>query len=447
MTAATDTPETGERLAEPAPAQAAPILPGFRTVPRTGVIFVMHRAERAGYGSDGQTWVNLGQGSPEVGPLPGAPPRLETIEVDPSHRAYAPIQGLGELREAVAAMYNRTYRRGLPSQYSAENVCIAPGGRAAMTRVAAAIGPANLGHFLPDYTAYEELLFTFRGFIPIPILLEPSEGYRIGVEALEREMVGRGLAAVLFSNPSNPTGQTVLGERLQGFLAAAKRSRCAMVLDEFYSHYLYAETGTRGSGRTSPEGVPPTVSGAAYVEDVDRDPVLLVDGLTKNWRYPGLRIAWIVGPRSLIEQTASAGSFLDGGASRPTQQATLPLLEADHVVAETRAIQSVFANKRAFMLQRLRQLGVRVESEPTGAFYVWGELSGLPEPLRDGTAFFERALERRVITVPGVFFDVNPGRRRSISRFGSYSRFSFGSEMHLLQHGLDALEQLIGELR
>jgi hypothetical protein len=26
------------------------------------------------------------------------------------------------------------------------------------------------------------------------------------------------------------------------------------------------------------------------VEDVDRDPVVLFDGLTKNWRYPGTEV-------------------------------------------------------------------------------------------------------------------------------------------------------------
>ena len=45
-----------------------------------------------------------------------------------------------------------------------------------MTRTAAALGSINLGHFLPDYTAYEELLEIFRGFAPIPILLERERG-------------------------------------------------------------------------------------------------------------------------------------------------------------------------------------------------------------------------------------------------------------------------------
>ncbi len=48
-----------------------PETPGFRRVPRTGVIYVMHRAAAAGHGRDGRTWYNLGQGSPEVGPLVG----------------------------------------------------------------------------------------------------------------------------------------------------------------------------------------------------------------------------------------------------------------------------------------------------------------------------------------------------------------------------------------
>ena len=71
------------------------------------------------------------------------------------------------------------------------------------------------------------------------------------------------------------------------------------------------------------------VSAARYVEDVDRDPVVLFDGLTKNWRYPGWRVTWTVGPRQVIEAVASAGSFLDGGGSKPLQRAAIPLLDPE----------------------------------------------------------------------------------------------------------------------
>ena len=77
---------------------------------------------------------------PETGEIEGAPPRINTVEIAEFDRDYAPVSGLTELREAVAAMYNRLYRKGMPSQYTAENVAISSGGRAALTRAAASIG-------------------------------------------------------------------------------------------------------------------------------------------------------------------------------------------------------------------------------------------------------------------------------------------------------------------
>ena len=46
------------------------------------------------------------------------------------------------------------HRQGKESQYSWENVCIVPGGRAGLIRIAAVLNEAYLGFFIPDYTAY-----------------------------------------------------------------------------------------------------------------------------------------------------------------------------------------------------------------------------------------------------------------------------------------------------
>lgn len=48
-------------------------LQAFRTVPRTGVIYVTTEAVKRGYRTERADWCNLGQGQPETGPLPGAP--------------------------------------------------------------------------------------------------------------------------------------------------------------------------------------------------------------------------------------------------------------------------------------------------------------------------------------------------------------------------------------
>jgi aspartate/methionine/tyrosine aminotransferase len=147
--------------------------------------------------------------------LPGAPPRVTAVSIDPGDQEYAPVQGISELRAAVAELYNHQYRRGLKSQYTEKNVCISGGGRMGLTRAVAALGQINLGHFLPDYTAYEELLDIFKLFTAIPILLDGGAGYRFSVEDLRREITGRGLSAVLLSNPCNPTGRVIQGNELK----------------------------------------------------------------------------------------------------------------------------------------------------------------------------------------------------------------------------------------
>ncbi|HVO32076.1 MAG TPA: pyridoxal phosphate-dependent aminotransferase, partial [bacterium] len=92
----------------------------------------MTEAARKGWTQSDAAWANLGQGMPETGALPGGPARVERLSIDPADLEYAPVQGIRELREAVAAFYNRRYRHGMRSQYTAENVAIAGGGRAAL---------------------------------------------------------------------------------------------------------------------------------------------------------------------------------------------------------------------------------------------------------------------------------------------------------------------------
>jgi aspartate/methionine/tyrosine aminotransferase len=413
-------------------------LSAFRTVPRTGVIYVTTEAARLGFHSGAADWCNLGQGQPETGPLPGAPARVHDVSIHVDDQEYAPVPGIWELREAIAGLYNRLYRRGIPSQYTAENVSVCGGGRTSLTRAAASLGQCNLGHFLPDYTAYEELLDIFKAFTAIPILLEGERGYALPVEELRREVYGRGLSALLLSNPCNPTGKHVQGEELARWVGLARELDCTLLLDEFYSHYVW-------NGRP---GQLPVESAARYVEDVERDPVVLFDGLTKNWRYPGWRTTWTVGPRKVIEAVSSAGSFLDGGGSKPLQRAAIPLLEDAHVVAETNAIHASFRAKRDRLLSGLERLGVRTDRAPDGTFYVWGKVDGLPPPLNEGMGFFRAALGKKVIVVPGEFFDVNPGKRRHQrdSRFRSHVRFSFGPSMESLETALTRLRELIAEV-
>src|SRR5512139_2528030 len=248
--------------------------------------------------------------------------------------------------------------------------------------------------------------------------------------------MGRRLSAILASNPANPTGKVIGGRDLSEWVAVARELDCALIFDEFYSHYIWRpDLVAQGGIETS----------ARYVENVDRDPVVILDGLTKNWRYPGWRVTWTVAPKRVIEGVVSAGSFLDGGGSRPLQRKAIELLSPTAAMAETKAIHAAFGKKRTKLLNGLRDLGFTVDLPPEGTFYVWASAEHVPGSLRDGMAFFRAALERKVITVPGEFFDVDPGKRRGgrASRFRRHLRFSFGPPLARLELALDRFRDLI----
>ena len=411
----------------------------FRDVSYTGVLFVIDQAIKAGYSTHHPDWVNLGQGAPEISELANAPPRITHMHIDLMAHEYAYVTGEDALRQQVADLYNYLYRQGKASQYTYENVSISGGGRIGLARIVASLGNINLGHFLPDYTAYEELLSVFKAFVPIPILQDPAEGYQMTTAQIENEILGRGLKALLLSNPCNPTGQTIQGEKLKTLVQLCSHHECSLIIDEFYSHYLYTNETT--------DGIPPTVSAAAYIDDVDTDPVIILNGLTKNWRYPGWRVSWTLAPKAIIQTIGSVGSFLDGGANHPLQHEAIPLLKPEHMIQETRAIQTHFKQKRDYTLKRLTEMGIFVDSPPSGTFYVWANLSRLPAPLHHGLSFFEACLKEKVIVVPGIFFDVNPEKRRKIARYDHYARISFGPAFDAVKRGLDAIEQMIKEAR
>lgn len=404
----------------------------FREIPETGVIFVMSKAREHGYSPGDASWSNLGQGAPEVGDIPGAIPRLQSISLQAEMYEYAPVGGLTELRNAVADLYNERYRGGKKSKYTAENVAISSGGRSALTRLVSCLGKTNIGHYIPDYTAYEELLGTFGTFMPIPIALDPAKSYSQLPEELTRNILNLGLSAVLVSNPSNPTGHTMYGASLNEYIGTAKDLACSLIFDEFYSHYLFAEDRI-------------SVSAAEFVDDVDSDEIFIVDGLTKNWRYPGFRVSWTLGPKKIIRSLASAGSFLDGGAAHPMQRAAIGLVNRTTADAEAKAIKEHFKVKRDYMINALSKLGIKTLYTPAGAFYCWCDLSQLPAHVNTGMTFFEACLKEKVIIVPGIFFDINPGHRRPQRqiRFAQYARISFGPSMEELVRGVSGLARVL----
>lgn len=108
------------------------------------------------------------KGAPETGDIPGAVPKPTILEMGKHGHLiheYGPTTGIQELRAKVADYYNDTFRTKKESKYTKDNICIVPGGRAGLSRVASVISPILLGYQLPEYAAYEPMcvsLFSYQ---------------------------------------------------------------------------------------------------------------------------------------------------------------------------------------------------------------------------------------------------------------------------------------------
>lgn len=245
------------------------------------------------------------------------------------------------------------------------------------------------------------MLSLFRNFSTIPIPLNRNDEYHIHPAKIGEE-VARGTSVILTSNPRNPTGQMIAGEELKS-IQDITRDRATLIMDEFYSGYNYT---------TNCDGT--VVSSADNVVDVNKDDVLIIDGLTKRFRLPGWRVAWIIGPKEFIQAIGSCGSYLDGGTNVPFQEAAIPMLEPTKVRKEMKALQRHFKDKRDYVIGRLTKMGFKLDYCPNSTFYLWLNLEQLPEGVNDGLNFFQKCLEEKVIVVPGIFFDLNPSKRRDL---------------------------------
>lgn len=415
--------------------------PMVRYVPYMGVIWTVNEASKLGFYNGHPDWCNVGQGQPEVGTIDGAPDRIESLKLQPSDAAYGPVGGTLEVREAIADWVNRTYRKGM-SQYTAENVSFACGGRLALTRLYSIFKDgARIAYKNPDYTAYEDYLYPLRHNCElIELRAEEKDGFTVPVERFENFMHDVRPNAFVFSNPCNPTGQVIKDEAMDRYIEAARKENCLLGADEFYATFSYNEDGSPAEK---------AVSALPYVKDINRDPVIVFDGLTKGFRYPGWRAGWAIGPKYLIEMINRAASAVDGGPSTMVQRGVIEELAQGHAEAELLATRKEFTVKRKMMMEGLAELGIHTPAnQPLGTFYLWASIENLPGKLSDADYFFYACLQKKVITVPGHFFDVRPFRVRPTNEpYRHWVRFSYGPNRQTIKTALERIAQVIAEHR
>lgn len=121
------------------------------------------------------------------------------------------------------------------------------------------------------------------------------------------------------------------------------------------------------------------------------------------------------------------------------------MLEPTKVRNEMKALQTHFRTKRDYVIGRLEEMGFDLHYCPNSTFYLWLDLEQLPTEINDGLNFFQACLEEKVIVVPGIFFDLNPSRRRDLfdSPCHHFVRVSYGPRMEVLKMGLDGFERVL----
>jgi len=102
-----------------------------------------------------------------------------------------------------------------------------------------------------------------------------------------------------------------------------------------------------------------------------------------------------------------------------------------------RAIDGMVATydeRRRFIVPRIREIGLGVAVEPTGAFYV---LANATRFTTDSLAFAQQLLEERGVAVtPGI--DFGPGAE-------GYLRFTYANSLENIVEGLNRLEAFLAE--
>jgi 2-aminoadipate transaminase len=317
----------------------------------------------------------------------------QAIEEQP-HDAlgYGPIEGLPELRDALAE------RLGSPSlRLARDNVLITTSGMQGLDLIGKVLleeGGIVAGQF-PTYLgaldAWRPRRPTFRnmdleapGFAPAAAFAGAQFAYTV-------------------PNFSNPTGRMVGPATRQALVDAAHATGTWLVEDDPYGTLQYDGAALPRlielSARLSP--------GRRY-----DGPVVYLGTLSKQV-VPGLRIGWLVADRPLIEALVIAKQGSDMCTSGVTQRIALAALQAGLVERFQREAVALYRRRRDALCAALAEHLSRwfAWEVPAGGMFVWAIAR---HPALDTDALLKHALAAGVCITPSSVFDAAGGHRRAI---------------------------------
>jgi aminotransferase len=336
--------------------------------------------------------INLAQGVCDTPvPVPVQEAAIQAIQA--GHNIYTRLDGIGRLRNAIAAKQQRDY--GLSYDPETE-VLVASGATGGFH--AAGMALLNPGDevllFEPFYGYHVSTLKSLRIDPVLVPLAEPD--WLLDTDALRSAITARTRAIVL-NTPSNPGGKVFSMAEIQEVAAVCNAHDLFLITDEIYEYFVY--DGLRHISAATLPGM--------------KERTIVISGFSKTFSVTGWRLGYATADRKWMGAMSyfhdltyvCAPSAFQHGAAEGLEQ--LPPSFYTELAA-------AHQDKRTRMLSALTEAGL-TPSTPAGAYYVLADATKLP-----GKTAAEKA--RHLLAVTGVasvagsaFF--RPGRGENLLRF------------------------------
>jgi methionine aminotransferase len=284
---------------------------------------------------------------------------------------YAPMPGVGALRERIAAKVHDMY--GAAYHPDTEVTITAGGTEAIFAAVTAVVAPGDEVVVMePAYDCYAPVV-RLNGGTPVYCALEfPS--YRVDWQALRRK-VGPKTRLLMVNFPHNPTGAVLSADDLDTLAEILRPTRAMVLSDEVYEHILFDGLAHQGMSRH------PELRARSFV----------VGSFAKTYHTTGWKVGYCLAPRELTAELRKVHQYLMFSVNTPLQHAYADFM-AD--TARYLSLPAFYQAKRDLFLELIR--GARFRPLPChGTYYQMLDYSGITDEA-------DTAFARRLTTEFGV---------------------------------------------
>ncbi len=305
------------------------------------------------YKSRGIDVINLSLGEPDFKTPQHICEAAKKAIDDGKYFAYPPVAGYQDLREAIAAKYQKENRVA----YKAENIVVSNGAKQSIANVMfSLINPGDeVIVFSPYWVSYDAIVRLAEG---TPILVKGSieNDFKVTAAQLEKAITSK-TKLIIFSSPCNPTGSVFSKKELQDIAGVVmKHEELIIIADEIYEHINF-------SGEQ--------VSIASFPGMFDR--TITVNGFAKGFAMTGWRVGYIAAPKWIVDGASKMQGQLTSANCSIAQRAALAAITGD--LAPTLKMVDEYRHRREIVYQLLKEIPGVKANFPQGAFYFFPDVS------------------------------------------------------------------------